>query len=120
MPNNKETYEDLVHKELDINTVSDSISALLEGGEGDDRLPPIEIDLDTYNEEEFFKGIDDASYNCGVITAMLNSGVSEDFVLTYLINKETIEYNLKTIEMNNATQVEIAKHQKVILEREEL
>lgn len=115
MPNNKE-----LHEELDINTVSDSISALLEGDGGDDRLPPIEIDLDTYDEDKFFNGIDDASYLSGYITGLLNAGVSEDFVLTFLINEKTIEYNLKTIEMNNATQVEIAKHQKVILEREEL
>lgn len=115
MPDNNE-----LHKELDINTVSDNISAFLEEGDVGDKLPPIEIDLDTYDEEQFMKGIDDASYLSGYITGFLNAGVSEDFVLTYLINKETIAYNLETIKLNNATQIEIAKHQKVILEREEL
>lgn len=83
-------------------------------------LPPIEIDLDTYNQEAFMKGIDDSSHLAGYITSILNSGVSEEFVLTYLINKETIEYNLKSIELNNATQIEIAKNQKVLLEKQEL
>ena len=83
-------------------------------------LPPIEIDIDTYNQELFFKGIDDASYESGYITGLLNTGMNTEEVLTYIINKQTIEYNLKSIELNNATQIEIAKNQKVLLEKEEL
>lgn len=88
--------------------------------EGTNTLSPIEIDIDTYNEELFFKGIDDASYISGFITALFNTGMNGEEILTYLINKETIEYNLKSIQLNNATQIEIAKNQKVLLEKEEL
>lgn len=116
MPENK-----IIHKEQDLQSVVDNISELLGEDEYDgDRLPPIEIGLDTYDEESFMKGVDDASYLSGYITALFNAGCSEDFVLTYLINKETIEYNLKSVELNNVAQIEIAKHQKVIIEREEL
>lgn len=110
-----------IHKDKDVHDISEAISELLGEEEcSEDRLPPIEIDLETYNEDSFMKGIDDASYLSGYITALFNAGCSEDFILTYLLNKETIEYNLESLKINNATQVEIAKHQKVILEKEEL
>lgn len=107
------------------NKLSEVINEELEGlveetNYTDTLLPPIEIDLDTYNQEDFMKGIDDASYLAGFITGILNAGVSEEFVLTYLINKETIEYNIKSIELNNKANVEISKNQKIMLERQEL
>ena len=85
-----------------------------------DKMPPIEIDLESYDQEQFFKGIEDSSYLCGKITAMLNAGCSEDFVLTYLLNKETIEHNLDTLKLSNQAQIEISKNQKVLLEKQEL
>jgi hypothetical protein len=81
-----------------------------------DKIPPIEIPMEWYNQEQFHKGIADASQLAGYITALLNTGVSEGFVLDYILNKETIAYNLKAAEFN----VEIAKQQRINAEKNEL
>jgi len=110
---------------MDENKLNDITTEDIEGileeiNNTDTPLPPIEIDLNTYNQELFYKGIDDASYLSGYITAILNTGVSEDFVLNYLLNKDTIAYNIKSIELNNAANIEISKNQKIMLEKQEL
>lgn len=110
---------------MDDNKLNDITTEEIEGileeiNNTDTPLPPIEIDLDTYNQELFFKGIDDMSYTCGMITALFNAGCSEDFVLNYLLNKDTIAYNIKSIELNNAANIEISKNQKIMLEKQEL
>jgi hypothetical protein len=85
-----------------------------------DKLPPIEIPMEFYDTEEFYRGIKDFSYISGAITALLNVGVSESFALDYLLNQETIKYNLLAAEINRDMSVEISKNQKVMAEKNEL
>ncbi|WP_299831253.1 hypothetical protein [uncultured Metabacillus sp.] len=92
----------------------------LMGGSVDDKLPPIEIPMEWYDTESFHKGIADTSHLAGVITALLNTGVDQGFVLDYLLNKQTIEHNLETAKINKEMNVEIAKHQKLAAEKQEL
>lgn len=89
-------------------------------GGSDDTLPPIEIPMEWYDTEAFHKGIADTSHLAGVITALLNTGVDQGFVLDYLLNKQTIEHNLETARINKEMSIEIAKHQKVMAEKQEL
>lgn len=86
---------------------------------GSDKLPPIEIPLEWY-DEEFHKGIKDTSYLAGVITALLNTGVDQGFVLDYLLNKETVKHNIEVAKINKEMNVEMAKHQKLIADKMEL
>ncbi len=55
-----------------------------------------------------------------MITALLNSGVDQNFVLDYLLNKQTIEHNIKTAEINKEMNIEIAKNQRLVAEKHEL
>lgn len=106
---------------MDKNELIEPIETEFEGVVEDTyTLPPIEIDINMYNDELFTKGINDTSYVGGMITALFNVGMNSEEILTYLMNEKTIEYNLKVTELNNATQIEIAKNQKVMMEKEEL
>jgi hypothetical protein len=85
-----------------------------------DILPPIEIPMEWYDTVEFHKGIHEASYLAGKITALLNAGVSESFVLDYLLNQATIEHNLETARINKEMNVEVSKNAKVTQDKYEL
>lgn len=85
-----------------------------------EQLPPIEIDVEDYNQEEFQRGIKDSSYLAGQITALLNAGVSEGFVLDFLLNQATIDHNIKAAEVNKEMNIEIAKNQRITVEKNEL
>ncbi|MGM7720505.1 hypothetical protein [Metabacillus sp. Hm71] len=89
-------------------------------GGSDDKLPPIEIPMEFYDADEFHRGIEDTSHLAGVITALLNTGVDQGFVLDYLLNKQTIEHNLETARITKEMNIEIAKHQKLSAEKQEL
>ena len=98
---------------------ADQLQELL-GGSLDDKLPPIEIPFEWYDSDEFHRGLKEASHSAGVITAMLNAGVTEGFILDYLLNKETIKHNLESAKINKEMNIEIAKHTKAALEKQEL
>jgi hypothetical protein len=87
---------------------------------GSETLPPIEIPLEWYESDEFHKGIKDTSYLAGVITAILNTGVDQSFVLDYLLNKETIKHNIEVANINKEMNIEMAKNQKLIADKMEL
>jgi hypothetical protein len=87
---------------------------------GSDKLPPIEIPFEFYDDKQFYQGIKDTSHIAGVITALLNTGVSESFVLDYLLSKDTIAHNLEVARINKETNVEVAKHAKLKQEQYEL
>ena len=63
-----------------------------------------------YKTEEFQEGINEMSKKCGMITALINCGITPDMAFSYFIEKETMEYNLKLAEMKNKTDIECAKN----------
>jgi hypothetical protein len=87
---------------------------------GSDKLPPIEIPFEFYDDKQFYQGIKDTSHIAGVITALLNTGVSESFVLDYLLSKDTIAHNIEVAKINKDTNVEVAKYAKLKQEQYEL
>jgi hypothetical protein len=107
------------NKEEILEIDSDQLQELLSGSDSD-RIPPFEIDLLDYDVEEFNRGIKETSYLAGMITAMLNVGVSESFVLDYLLSKDTIAHNIKVAEINKETNIEISKNQKATQDKYEL
>jgi hypothetical protein len=98
---------------------SDQLEELL-GGSDNDKLPPIEIPFEFFDEKEFYRGINETSYLVGVITALFNAGVGEGFILDYLLNKETIKHNLEAANINKDMNVEVARNQRLMAEKHEL
>jgi hypothetical protein len=98
----------------------EQLESLLGGVPDIDKLPPFEIDLEEYDLEEFQRGIHETSYLAGKITALLNVGLSESFILDYLLNQETIKHNLETAKINKDMNVEMSKNHKVTQEKYEL
>lgn len=90
------------------------------GGSAEDKLPPIEIPMEWYDEKEFHKGIHEGSFLAGYITSLLNVGVSEGFVLDLLMNKETINHNLEVARINADMNIEMSKNTKATQEKFEL
>lgn len=87
---------------------------------GSDKLPPIEIPFEFYNSEEFYRGISETSYISGVITALLNTGVDQSFVLDYLLNKENIVHNKEIALITKEMNIEMSKSQKATQDKFEL
>lgn len=84
-------------------------------------LPPIELPFEYFEEsEEFQKGVKDGMYLAGYITTLLNVGISSTDVLSMLINRETIEMNIKLAETNAKATVEAAKHQSIMIEKQQI
>ena len=98
----------------------EQLESLLGGVADIDKLPPIEIELDQYDLEEFQRGINETSYIAGVVTALLNAGVTEGFALDYILNKETIKHNLETSKINKEMNIEMSKNHKATQEKYEL
>lgn len=83
--------------------------------------------LDTENventvldEKEFEDGVFEVSRTCGIISSLVSVGLSPSESLDFLLNKMNIEFNLKSLEMNNATQIKIAELQSVLQDKERI
>lgn len=92
----------------------------------DQTLPPIEIykdnleDVLEYDSKEFAKGIKESSKIAGYITGLLNAGLSNEQVLTYIMNKDVIANNDKLSERGSDTQLKMAKLQSIIAEKNQI
>jgi hypothetical protein len=84
-------------------------------------LPPIELPFEYFeNSENFQKGIDDAMYIAGYITTLANTGISSTDVLEFMMNRETIEMNIKLAEINKTANIEISKNQVLNVEKNQI
>lgn len=66
------------------------------------------------NEDMFRHGVDDMSFLCGQITALVNVGIQPSMALSFICDKYTgdkaAEYNLKISEMNSKANIECSKY----------
>jgi hypothetical protein len=76
--------------------------------------------MQDYDIDQFTKGIHDTSHLAGVVTALLNTGVSESFVLDYLLSKDSIAHNIEIANINKAMNVEMSKNKQAAQEKYEL
>lgn len=84
-------------------------------------LPPIELPFEYFeNSENFQKGVNDAMYLAGYITTIANTGISSTDVLEFLMNRETIEMNIKLAEINKSANIEVSKNQVLTVEKNQL
>lgn len=99
---------------------AEQLEEFMDGMDIPDKLPQIILSVGDYDQNEFQRGIDEMSYSAGVITALLNAGVSESFVLEFLLSKDTIAHNIKAAEISKDMHVEVAKTTKGASEKYEL
>lgn len=92
----------------------DQLGELLDGES--ENLPKIEIPFEFYDDKQFMKGIEETSHLSGRITAMLNTGLSSELVMDFLLTEMTINHNLQVAEINR----DIAKNQKATQDKFEL
>lgn len=113
LDNGDEDYE-----EIDLGALTEMLGQSKTSNEP--YFQPIDLDLEEYNMDEFDRGISEISYVCGQITALLNTGVSESFVLEYMVGRDAIQGNIQINRENNEAQIEISKNQRVLVERQEI
>jgi hypothetical protein len=112
-------HEDVEVEGIDTEQLEELISSM-GGSEENDNLPKIMIDMQDYDIDQFTKGIHDTSHLAGVVTALLNTGVSESFVLDYLLSRDSIAHNIQVANINKDMNVEIAKNKQAAQEKYEL
>ena len=84
-------------------------------------LPPIELPSEYFEESpEFQEGLRDGMKYAGFITALANTGISSVDVLGLLINRETIEMNIKIAEINSKATIESSKNQSIMIEKQQI
>lgn len=88
-------------------------------------IDPILIDIENLtevclNEEKFQEGLKDISKTCGMITGLVNAGLSVIDALNYLTNQEIMENNIKLAEINKEASVGIAKEQSLHVDKNSL
>jgi hypothetical protein len=112
-------HEDVEVEGIDAEQLEELISSM-GGSEENDNLPKIMIDMQDYDIDQFTQGIKDTSHLAGVVTALLNTGVSESFVLDYLLSKDSIAHNIEVANINKAMNVEMSKNKQAAQEKYEL
>jgi hypothetical protein len=88
-------------------------------------IPPLQLPVDNlegvmFDKKSFSRGVSEASYTAGYITALVNVGLSPVSALDYLLNKDTIEHNLKLADKNNETSVKVAEKQLINFDKNQL
>lgn len=76
-----------------------------------------DIQFDKY---EFDKGIKQASCDCGIFTALVNSGISYDDAIAYILTLKNVDMNIKIAEINSKSTVEASKNQQILIEKQQL
>lgn len=62
-----------------------------------------------FNEKRFQKGIDDISYVCGIITGLINVGVTAVDALAYVMAEHSLENNIEINKIASDAEVEKSK-----------
>lgn len=99
---------------------AEQLEEFMDGMDIPDKLPPIVLSVDAYEQSEFQRGIDETSFLAGKITSLLNVGMSESSVLELLLSMETISHNIKVAEINKSMNIEISRNTKASTEKFEL
>jgi hypothetical protein len=102
---------------IDAEQLEELISSM---GGSEDKLPPILIDVDDFDKEEFVRGIHEASFLAGKVTALLNTGLSEQGVLDLILSQDSIIHNIEVANINKSMNIEVSKNKITSQEKYEL
>lgn len=86
----------------------------------EEMLPVIGMEFEDFHQEEFRRGIKDASWIAGFYTTCKNAGMYGSDIVNILINRETIAHNLEANEITSKMNIEISKNQAINLEKNQL
>lgn len=78
------------------------------------------VDISEFNANEFKKGIDEVSKECGMFTAYINAGMSNVQAYELILTKLTLDYQKDVNNVTNKANIEIAKHQSIITDKNQL
>jgi len=89
---------------------------------------PLEISTDNLVEDtniqldnnEFIKGLKDASYYSGFYTGLINSGLSMDDSVTLILNKMNVDHSIQITTINSNASIECSKNATLIKEKDML
>ena len=82
---------------------------------------PIEIDVDKQlDTEEFTKGLKDASHACGMYTALLSVGFTQEDAVSYVFNFMNVSHNIETAKINANSSIEVSKNVALVKEKDML
>jgi hypothetical protein len=86
---------------------------------------PVELEMSDVefldiNQNEFAKGINEASYISGYYTALVNSGMSLEFAQNYLLNVLACNMSIEIAKINAQSNVDVSKHQQIVMEKNSL
>lgn len=87
---------------------------------------PLELGTDNLAEDdriqldndEFVRGLKDASYACGMYTALINVGFSMEDAVAYIFNRMNVDHNIEVSKINANATVESSKNVAVVREKE--
>lgn len=63
-----------------------------------------------YDNNEFIRGMKDASHACGMYTALINSGWSVEDSVAYIFNFMNVSHNIETTKINANASIECSKN----------
>lgn len=89
---------------------------------------PLELGTDNLAEDdriqldndEFARGLKDASYACGMYTALLNCGFSMEDAVAYIFNRMNVDHNIETTKISANANIEVSKNVVVSKDKEML
>lgn len=73
-----------------------------------------------YDEDNFQEGLDDISYVCGMITGLINTGLSPQDALGYVMNGEILMNNVEISKINKEASIKVAKEQAIMVDKNSL
>jgi hypothetical protein len=72
------------------------------------------------NNSKFSDGVNDSLYYAGMITGLMNLGISNVDAMTILLNKMNMDFNLELAKNNNDTSIECSKNQQIMIEKNQM
>jgi hypothetical protein len=87
---------------------------------------PLQLGIDNLAEDlnikldnkEFARGIKDASYACGMYTALINVGFSMEDAVAYIFNRMNVDHNILTTQISTNANIEVSKNASILKEKE--
>jgi hypothetical protein len=100
-----------------LSQLQSAMEGLSETDPQEEMFPVIEIGMEDYDQDEFNRGIKDASYISGFFSACKNSGMYSADIISILLNRETIDHNINTANINKEMNIEMSKNQSIQIDK---
>jgi hypothetical protein len=89
---------------------------------------PLELTTDNLAEDiniqldktEFIRGLKDASYACGMYTALINCGMSMEDSIGIIMNKMNVDHNILMSRIQADGSIEVSKNTSILKEKDML